>query len=108
MASVAQISNLRLMVDEPDETNYTEGELSDMIDVALASGYTLNLPARDIWLQKAARFSTLVNMSEGGSSRSNGDLFARAKGMADLYSGLVTKEGKVISNTGVVIRQLTR
>lgn len=108
MATVQQIANLRLMVDEQDEEFYTDDELNDRIDAAALAGYTLNFPARDIWMEKAARYSTLVNISEGGSSRANGDLWARAKGMVELYSGFLVSETALVAGPRVVIAKLTR
>ena len=109
MATVDEIARLRLIVAEDDETVYTDTDLGTRIDAATGLGYSLNLPARDIWAEKAARYALLVDMSEGGSSRSNGQIFERAKSMASMYSSLVSNEAASLTvTTGVVIGRLTR
>jgi hypothetical protein len=104
MATVEQIAELRLLVAEPTEDTYTDAALGVAID---AAGGDLDLVARDIWVQKAAKFSALVDISEAGSSRSMGSLHANALKMVDLFNAKLdrTKADVVV---GTRIRKLTR
>lgn len=87
MATVEQVAQLRLMVAEPDETTYTDDMLSVLIDSYALTDLPLVESAYSVWVQKAASYADLVDISEGGSSRKNGDLHKRALTMADLYKG---------------------
>lgn len=110
MATPEQIANLRLLVAEPDDTVYTDSDLSARIDVAFAAGYTtLNLPARDVWLETAARYAALVDVSEAGSSRGNGALWDRARRMAEMYGGFVaTESNALVPRSHVIVAKLSR
>lgn len=55
---------------------------SDDIRRYLDTGKTIVDFARMWWESKAASYSKLVNISESGSSRSNGDLYKNALAMA--------------------------
>jgi hypothetical protein len=85
MATVEQVAQLRLMVAEPDDTTYTDEMLGAVIDSYAEAALPLASSANNIWLQKAAVYAELVNISEGGSSRANGDLWKRAMDMAGIY-----------------------
>lgn len=82
MASGDQIASLRLLVDEPEETYYTDQALSDRIDGAVGN---LDAVAYEVWIEKAARWAALANVSEGGSSRSMDSLHAKALQMVELF-----------------------
>lgn len=82
MATADQIIRLRLLVGEDTQEPYTDESLSARIDTALGN---LDRVAYEVWVEKAARYSRLVDISEGGSSRSNSDLFARAQSMAAMF-----------------------
>lgn len=82
MASNDQIDELRGMIAEPDNVEpYTLTKLGALID---AKGTTL-AAAVDVWRRKAASYAELVNTSENGSSRQNGDLYKQAISMANMY-----------------------
>lgn len=85
MATVEEIAQLRLMIAEPDETTYTDEMLSSIIDGYAIEDLPLVESAYLIWTQKAASYVELVDISEGGSQRKNGDLHKRALTMADLF-----------------------
>lgn len=85
MATQAEIAELRDLIAEPDDSNgWTDERLGAYIDRA----QTLNGAASAVWGSKAASLSTMVNVSESGSSRSLGDLFKNASAMRDYYKGL--------------------
>lgn len=80
------------MIAEPDETTYTDAMLGALIDGYAGGTVPLSRAARDVWYQKAATYADLVDISEGGSQRKNGDLHKRALTMAELYAGQATAE----------------
>lgn len=85
MATAEEIAVLRAKINQLDNTDpYTDEALDLLIDAA--NGDTDEV-AGAIWGQKAASFSTLVDISESGSSRKMGDLYKNAMAMANFYSG---------------------
>jgi hypothetical protein len=92
MATIEDVAQLRLMIGEPDESTYTDAMLGALLDGYATATIPLSRAARDIWYQKAAGYADLVDISEGGSQRKNGDLHKRALTMADLWAGQVTAE----------------
>jgi hypothetical protein len=107
MAEVADVQQLRLMVAEPDDTTYTDAMLGAILDGYATSALPLSRAARDVWYQKAAAYADLVDISEGGSQRKNGDLHKRALTMAELFGSQVTAEDNG-ANRATVIRRLSR
>jgi hypothetical protein len=85
MATADEVAALRLLIAEPDETYYTEEQLSGRLDDALSANHA----AHSIWVEKAARYTELVDKSEGGSSRSNGALQDKALKMVELFKNLI-------------------
>jgi hypothetical protein len=82
MASTTDIAELRLKVNEPDNAEpYTNEQLGALLD---AKG-TVSAAAADLWQRKASMYAELVNTSENGSSRQNGDLYKQALAMSALY-----------------------
>lgn len=70
MATEQQILELRRRIAQPDNAEpWTDEYLGSLIDT-----YGMNIAAAESWEQKAAIVIDLVNISEGGSSRSNGQL----------------------------------
>lgn len=85
MATSDEIALLRAAIGEPDDSNgWTDEKLGDLID----SLTTVNAAALNVWQSKAASFSSLVDVSESGSSRSMSQLFKNAQAMATYYGGL--------------------
>ena len=72
MATPEQVAALRLLIAESDELNYTDTVLGDRLDAVTGNG---DLVAYQIWTEKAAGAATLVDISEGGSSRKMGDIY---------------------------------
>jgi hypothetical protein len=99
VALPTDLESLRRLVDEPDETTYSDTEL---ISRLAASGSSLYTVARDVWGEKLAALSGLVNVSEGGSSRSMSQAFDHAQAMYTHFAGLVVTSG------APVLRKLTR
>lgn len=104
MASVEQIAELRRKISEPDETTYADITLSNMIDDA---GADINSVAASIWEEKASTYAELVDISEAGSSRKNGQLYSNALAMTKYYRGLDSGEpvaGTDIPTTTPIVR----
>lgn len=81
MATEDEIAALRLLIAESTEAKYTDSQLSDRLD---ADG-SENLTAYQVWTEKAASIAMLADISEGGSSRSQGQLMDKALKMATLF-----------------------
>lgn len=82
MATIAQLTDLRRRISEPDETTYTDAYLSTRIDAEP----DLDALAVLIWEEKASTYAELVDISEAGSSRKNGQLYKNALDMAAYYA----------------------
>jgi hypothetical protein len=78
---------LRRAIDEPTEETYSDAELSER----LSSADSPDVAARDIWGEKMSAMASLVNVSEGGSSRSMSQAYDHAKEMWLHYDSLVAK-----------------
>ena len=98
--ALSPVVELRRLVDEPTEDIYTDKELEDR----LAAGNKF-AAARDIWREKLAAAAGLVNISEGGSSRSMSQAYDHAKEMVELYEGLANSGS---ATGGTVLRRITR
>jgi hypothetical protein len=98
------VLSVRRNTDEPTAEIYSDTELSDRLVAAAGSVATV---CRDIWKEKMASAASLVNTSEGGSSRGMKDLFDRAKAMHDFWAAQTSDEasaGKGIT----VLHRLSR
>lgn len=82
MATTQDIAELRRLIAEPTQDPYTDEELSRRLD-GVDDPRKL---ASDIWTEKAARYAELVDIQEGSSRRSLGDLHEQAIAMARQYS----------------------
>ena len=92
MATLDDVKILRPMINEPGSNVYDDQALMDIIDQADGD---LDLAAATIWEQKAGRFSTLVDVSESGSSRSNSQTYKNALAQAQYYSKKVSEAAVV-------------
>lgn len=103
MATNAEIAELRLLVAEPTSATYSDATLAGIIDTTSS----MDEAARDVWVQKAASYTALANISEGGSSRSMGDLHAKALQMVELFQGKMDRATQ-LDRSGVIISSLSR
>lgn len=104
MATPEQIAALRLQISEPDDAEpYTDAALSTRLD----TDGNLNLTAYNIWTEKAAAWAGLADITEGGSSRKQGDLHEQALAMAKHFKGQI-EDGAPITGGTTVIRRLRR
>lgn len=84
MATIQQVSALRLLIAEADDADpYTTAALFARID---AADDNLDQVAYEIWIEKASAYAALVDISEGGSSRKSGDLHEQALNMAKTFA----------------------
>lgn len=96
----SDLETLRRLTDEPDETTYSDAELNSRLAVTGASVHSV---ARDVWGEKMAAAAALVNVSEGGSSRSMSQAYDHAASMYNHFAGLV-----LTAAGNPVLRKLTR
>jgi hypothetical protein len=90
---------LRRLIDEPDETTYSDADLTTRL-----TGSTEDVVALAVWEEKMAAAASLVNVSEGGSSRSMSQAFDHAQAMVTYFTKKVNK-----TDTGAaVMRKITR
>ena len=82
MASLQDINRLRRMVNDPDHEDVSDSELNDILD-RLESDF--NLAAAEVWGIKAALYSSMVTVTESGSTRNLSDLSGKALSMQSLY-----------------------
>jgi hypothetical protein len=88
MASPDELAALRRAADiAADDATYTDGLISPLIDSLGVNG-----AAAVIWRELAAKYASMVSMTEAGSSRSMSDLYTHAKEMADMYARLADEE----------------
>ncbi len=86
MADPDQIAALRLLISEPGSETFTDEQLSAIIDAASGD---LNKAAFESWTIKAANAADLVDITEGGSTRKQGDLYEQALSMAKHFGSQV-------------------
>lgn len=82
MADAAAVAELRRLIDEPDQTTYTDDQLGARLDAV--GGDTMAL-ASTMWREKAARFAGLIDVKEGTSDRKMSQLYQQALRMADSF-----------------------
>lgn len=106
MATPAEIAQLRLLIAESEDLPpYTDVALGARIDAAQSE---LNLVAYDVWTEKAASAASLVDISEGGSSRKMGDLYEQALSMAAHFGSQVPGGVEPDAPRATRIRKLVR
>lgn len=85
MAEPAAILQLRNLLGNPSMEDYPDTLLSNMIDSVDGD---LNRAAAQGWGYIAAGYTTLVNVTESGSTRNLGDLYKNAMAMRTYYDSL--------------------
>lgn len=106
MATAEQIAAFRLLIDEAEDAEpYSDLGLSLRLDGALSP----QALAKEVWLEKAAKYASLVNVSESGSSRSMSDLHKNALAMAKGFGDAdPNAPGTGAAARGVHMAKLTR
>jgi hypothetical protein len=97
MASADELGSLRRATDTlTTDPVYTDGLVSSLIDSLGVNG-----TAAVIWREKAAKYASMVNTTEAGSSRSMSDLYTHAVEMASMYTRLAaSEETPVVEDAG--------
>ncbi len=84
MATPDQITQLRIMINQPDNVApWTDETLGILIDGAQGD---LNAAAYNVWAGKAAQVAHLVDISEGGSSRKMSDMYKNFLAIRDTFA----------------------
>ena len=98
MAAAEDIAVVRVNVNEPTEDHYTDAQLGAIIDE-----YDGNLDAASaaIWRVKAGRYADLVDVQEGSSRRSLGDLHEQALAMARTFADTAAGGGGGVITGGM-------
>jgi hypothetical protein len=81
MATAEEITRLRSLTGDPTEDDFSDYLLNTILDTL----GNMNRAASEVWGIRAARYSTLVNVSESGSTRNLGDLYKNAMAMKKHY-----------------------
>lgn len=90
MATESEILELRGLIQESENVApWTDEFLGGLID-----RYGIRKSASSIWKQKAASYVELVSISEGGSSRSNGEVHKNAMAMVKMFDDEDEEEAK--------------
>ena len=84
MATPAQIAELRIMINQPENVEpWTDETLGMLID---AKQGDLQAAAYSVWEGKAAQVAHLVDISEGGSSRKMSDMYKNFLVIRDTFA----------------------
>lgn len=89
MAGLSTLDQLRLYLDDPMPTDglsepmFTDAELQQILDDAFGNP---ERAAVEGWRWKAAKYSAMVDVTEGNSSRAMSDLHGHALAMIKHYS----------------------
>lgn len=100
MASIADVRKLRALIAEPDDSSYSDQALATFLEGSSGPESV----AYEIWVEKAAKYAELVNISEAGSSRAMGDLHEQALTMVRHFSPY----GPVLPNSPAVLSRQSR
>lgn len=98
MAYETEIKRIRSLTD--GAADMTDEELA----AELGAGKTVREICYDYWTAKATSYSTLVNVSESGSSRSMGDLYKNALAISDRFAPLEEQAGARQKRTRAAVR----
>jgi hypothetical protein len=103
MATPDEILALRRMTAlGADTTVYDDVVLNDMIDEL-----GINAAAAAVWSEKASALSTLVDVSESGSSRNMSQAYKGALAMAQHYAGQdsTPEDNSLAATTRPIVRE---
>jgi hypothetical protein len=97
--AATDLARLRRLVDEPTEDAYSDTELVDRLSAALGD---FNKAALGVWQEKLIAATSLVDVSEGGSSRRMSQAYDHAKDMVDFFTS------QIATVTRPVLHKLSR
>lgn len=90
--ALTALDHLRLLVDDEMPVDATEPMFDDVTLQALldGAGGSAERAAADVWKIKAARYSSLVDVTEGNASRAMSDMQAHALNMVKQFEKSTT------------------
>lgn len=91
MATAGEIARLRRLVNDPDHLEFSDEDLNEVLE---RQEMNYSLAASELWGVKAGNYSSLVTVTESGSTRNLSDLHKQALLMQKFYqdsSGAVTR-----------------
>lgn len=104
MASEDEVRQVRLNTNELTNDVYDDDTISAYIAASSVSG-----ASGKIWEEKAARFSELVDITEGSSSQAMSQLYKNASEQASFYAKKQLEEANLVGPTQrTVIHQIER
>lgn len=105
MATEAQIRALRVLINDTTEPyDLSDEDLSELIDLYPNPDQAASI----VWSNKAGQYSTLVNVSESGSSRNMGDMYKNALAMAKFYRDKFSEETAPVNNDAPFVVDIVR
>lgn len=81
--ALTALDRLRLLIDDPVPLDGTDPMFEDpvLLDVLAQAGDDPERAAADAWVMKAAKYASMVDVTEGNASRAMSDLHAHALAM---------------------------
>lgn len=106
------VAQLRRMTAEFDDTYYNDLQMQEFLDRATVNSITsMDKAALLVWLEKMARYATMVDIVESGSERKLSQLYKNASAQVALYSkyvdGVIEQEMATTANLRVPGRSST-
>lgn len=101
MATAAAIQQVRRLINDPEHDEFSDEDIANLLDGVDGD---VNRAVAGAWGIKAGLYSTLVNTSEAGSSRSLGDLYKNALQMQAHYNSLSTSSAISRTRIGRIVR----
>lgn len=102
---ITTVDQLRAFIAEPSTSaQWTDVRLQEYLDAY----ETPQIAAHYIWLEKAATYSKLVDVSEGSSSRKMGDLYDNAMAQARYYLAWVPAASQPVATDAPRTRAIRR
>jgi hypothetical protein len=102
MTTPGNLALLRLHIAEFDSAEpWTDDVLSEVL-TRLSDN--MNLAASELWSMKAARYSSLVSVTEAGASRDLNKLFDHAAAMAKMYATRAADEAGAVTGSPFTVQ----
>jgi hypothetical protein len=98
MATQPEIEEVRANTDEPNDTNWSDTDLEELIDSDGVNG-----ASSIIWRRKAASYAKLVDTSEAGASHAFSDLHKNALQMMERFELLAVSGSAVAGRAKVKV-----
>jgi hypothetical protein len=95
MATAAERARVRQILNEPDDSNgWTDDRIDQLLEETSNPDGTFDFRSASAsgWEQIAAGYTSLVNVTENGSSRSMSQQFDHAMAMAKMFGSTGTDE----------------